>query len=104
MDLDATDTAARAGIYLTNGNQRVVARLYMGYDGARQIVFRLDTAVMRVPNTAGNVVWLKLQREGHMLTAYYIVDGTGWVSLLGAPVSAVDIDKSQFPNSPLIHG
>src|SRR6185312_1979564 len=94
VDMDARDTAAKAGIYLTNGNQRVNARLYTGYDGGTRIVFRLDTAVRSVPYRSGRIVWLKLERKAHELTGYYSSDGNTWVSL-GAPISAVSLDREQ---------
>jgi len=96
VDFDAADTAAKAGIYLTNGNQQVAARLYTGYDNGRRIIFRLDTAVRSVANGAGKVVWLRLERRWHELTGYYSKDGKDWVSL-GAPISAVELDRTQ-PN------
>jgi len=89
--LHSADTAAKAGIYLTNGNQHVTARLFAR---GRQIVFELDTALRTIPNKAGDIVWLKLQRNGHTLTGYYSRDGNRWSSL-GAPISAVDLDKTQ---------
>lgn len=94
VDPDAKDTADRAGIYLTNGNQKVDVRLYAGY--GNKIFLRLDTAVRSVKNPVTGAVWLKLERIGHMLTGYYSGDGRSWVSL-GAPVSAVVLDKEQ-PN------
>jgi xylan 1,4-beta-xylosidase len=96
VDLNATDVATKAGIYLTNGNQRVVVRLYTGYDNGRKIVFDLDTAVRSLPNDIGNTVWLKLQRNEHELTGYYSGDGNTWISV-GKPVSAVRLDRTQ-PN------
>ncbi len=96
VDVNATDTNAKAGIYLTSGNQQVVARLYAGYDKDRRIIFRLDTAIRNVTNAAGKIVWLKLERRWHELSAYYSRDGEAWTSL-GAPISAVDLDKTQ-PN------
>jgi xylan 1,4-beta-xylosidase len=96
VDLDAIDTGAKAGIYLTNGNQQVVGRLYTGYDGGKRIFFRLDTAERSVANPAGRIVWLKLERNGHALTGYYSADGETWIAL-GASISAADIDKVQ-PN------
>ena len=94
VDLDAANNAAKAGIYLTNGNQQVVARLYTGYDQDRRIIFRLDTAVRSAANSAGKIVWLKLERRWHELTGYYSRDGKRWISL-GAPISAVDLDRTQ---------
>jgi beta-xylosidase len=96
VDLNATDSASRAGIYLTNGNQRVVVRLYTGYDNGKKIFLKLDTAVRIIPNPYSNIVWLKLEREEHNLTGYCSGDGDNWISL-GKPVSSVSLDKVQ-PN------
>lgn len=95
LDFNATDTA-RAGLYLTNGNQQVNARLYSGYDNGRKIIFRLDTAVRNIANPFGNTVWLKIERAAHSLTAYCSGDGLKWVPV-GNSVSAVSLDKVQ-PN------
>jgi len=96
VDFDADDTIAKAGIYMTNGNQQISARLYTGYDKDRRIIFQLDTASRSVANAAGKVVWLKLERRWHELSAYYSSDEKEWFSL-GAPISAVELDKAQ-PN------
>jgi len=96
VDLNAANATAKAGIYLTNGNQSVIVRLYTGYDNGKKIVFQMDTASRAVPNTFGNVVWLKLERNWHNLTGYYSGDGKTWVSL-GAPITAKKLDKGQ-PN------
>ncbi len=93
VNMHAGDTGAKAGIYLTNGNQHVTARLFS--DGQR-IGFELDTAVRSVANSAGDMVWLKLQRDSHDLTGFYSRDGKNWNSL-GASISAVNLDKTQ-PN------
>ncbi|SOD82401.1 family 43 glycosylhydrolase [Spirosoma fluviale] len=96
VDLNADDAAAKAGIYLTNGNQKVFAQLYSGFDAGKKIVFKLDTAIRTVPNSAGSVVWLKVERNEHQLTGYYSGDGTKWTAV-GPPISAVSLDKAQ-PN------
>jgi xylan 1,4-beta-xylosidase len=96
VDFNAADTATKAGLYLTNGNQRVIAQLYSGYDNGKKIIFRLGTARRTIPNQFGNIVWLKIERVEHNLLAYCSGDGNKWISL-GEPVSAVDLDKVQ-PN------
>ena len=63
VDLNAADAVAKAGLYLTNGNQSVIVRLYTGYDNGKKIVLEMDTASRAVPNTFGNIVWLKLERK-----------------------------------------
>jgi xylan 1,4-beta-xylosidase len=83
-------------LYLTNGNQQVIVQLYSGFDNGKKIIFKMDTAVRSISNTIGSVVWLKLQRIEHSLTAYCSADGEKWVSL-GAPINSVALDKVQ-PN------
>jgi hypothetical protein len=96
VNFNATDTSAKAGIYLTNGNQRVIVRLYSGYDNGKKIIFKLDTAVRSISNQFGGNVWLKIERREHNLAAYYSKDGNNWMAV-GDPVSAVKLDRSQ-PN------
>lgn len=95
IDFNATDTA-KAGLYLTNGNQRVNVQLYSGFDNGKKIIFKLDTAVRVIPNSFGNLVWLKIERVEHSLTAYCSRDGMEWTAV-GNPISAVSLDKVQ-PN------
>jgi xylan 1,4-beta-xylosidase len=96
VDLAAGDTSTKAGIYVSNGNQRVNLKLFSGYNNGRIISMQLDTATRTIPNLFGNLVWLKLVREGHQLAGFCSSDGNNWVPL-GAPISAVNIDKVQ-PN------
>jgi xylan 1,4-beta-xylosidase len=96
VDLDATETAAKAGFYLTNGNQKAIVRLYSGFDNGKKIIFETEKEKRSISNQAGNVVWLKLERNEHNLTAYFSSEGKTWVSL-GEPISAVEVDKAQ-PN------
>ena len=96
VDLDASDSITKAGIYLTNGNQRVIARLYTGYNGGKKIIFTLGKETRSISNQWGNSVWLKLERNEHSLTGFCSSDGITWNSL-GDPISAVILDKVQ-PN------
>jgi len=96
VDLKSTNARTKAGIYLTNGNQRTFVRLFTGFDSIQKVIFNMDKEIRSVPNTAGNVVWLKVERNEHYLTGYYSADGEKWISV-GAPISAVNLDKSQ-PN------
>jgi len=96
IDLNAIDSASRAGIYLTNGNQRVIVRLYTGFDNSKKIFFTLGKETRSISNQWGNSVWLKLVRNEHSLTGFFSSDGITWNSL-GDPISAVILDKVQ-PN------
>lgn len=96
VDLDAVNVADKAGIYLTNGNQKVNVMLYTGFDKDKKIILQMDTAIRQMPNTIGRTVWLKLTRYEHQLTGYFSADGKSWTSL-GKPVNSIDLDKAQ-PN------
>jgi hypothetical protein len=94
---NAMDTSTKAGIYLSNGNQKVTVQLYTGFNNnSKEIIFKLDTAIRSIPNRFGNIVWLKIERNLHILSAFCSADGKQWISL-GAPISAVSLDKVQ-PN------
>jgi xylan 1,4-beta-xylosidase len=96
VDFDATDTIAKAGIYLTNGNQQVIVRLYSGFDNGKKIIFNFEKETHSISNQFGNIVWLKIERNEHNLTGYCSGDGNKWISL-GEPISAINLDKIQ-PN------
>jgi xylan 1,4-beta-xylosidase len=96
VNFDATDVSAKAGIYLTNGNQKVFVRLFSGYDAGKKIIFKFDTATRVISNSFGNLVWLKLERNEHNLTAYCSGDGNKW-NVIGAPINSANLDKGQ-PN------
>jgi xylan 1,4-beta-xylosidase len=96
VDINATDTSHKAGLYLTSGNENVVVQLYSGYENGKKIIFKLDTASRSITNKTGNILWLKIVRKDHSLTAYYSADGNKWIGI-GTPISAVNLDKEQ-PN------
>ncbi|WP_026768362.1 family 43 glycosylhydrolase [Asinibacterium sp. OR53] len=96
VDLNAANSTSKAGIYLTNGNQRIFVRLYSGYDGGKKIIFNFDTTTHEIANSFGNVVWLKLVRAEHNLTAFCSGDGKKWTPV-GSSISSVNLDKAQ-PN------
>jgi hypothetical protein len=96
VDLNATDANAKAGIYLTNGNQKVVVRLYTGFDNGKKIIFDFDKETRSIANVFGNTVFLKFERNWHNLSAWCSRDGTTWKSI-GDPISAVNLDRVQ-PN------
>jgi xylan 1,4-beta-xylosidase len=94
VDVNAGDSATKAGLYLTNGNQTVFIRLYSGYDNGKKIAFRFDTAYHSIVNNFGNTVLLKLERKEHSLTAWCSGDGNTWLQV-GEPVSSIKLDKVQ---------
>jgi hypothetical protein len=96
VDLDASESSQKAGIYLTNGDQTVFARLYSSFENGKKIIFQFNKTSYDIPNTFGNLVWLKVTRNQHDLTAYGSGDGNNWTKI-GESISLVNLDKTQ-PN------
>ncbi len=94
VDFNPADTLSKAGLYLSSGNQRVNVRLYSGFDQGKKISFSFEKNVQSIPNTFGNVVWLKITRKLHELTAYASKDGKTWTPV-GTPINVVNLDKTQ---------
>jgi beta-xylosidase len=93
VDFDAADTSNKAGIYLTNGNQKVFVELYTGYKNGRQIIFHHDSSTFSVSNKAGKELWLKLERNEHELTASYSRNGDDWTKV--GTVNSHKLDRAQ---------
>jgi len=96
MEMEASDSLAKAGIYLTNGNQKVMARLYNTYDNGNKLVLQCDTAIRVISTPPGKTIWLKIERNSHELYGYYSHNGKTWTSF-GMPVNTKNLDKTQ-PN------
>lgn len=94
VDIDASEPDQQAGIYMTNGDQTISVRLYSSFDKGRKIIFQFDKTSYAVPNTFGNIVWLKITRNQHNLTAYASGDGNNWIKI-GESISLVNLDKAQ---------
>ncbi len=94
VDLNASDSSAKAGLYLSNGNQKVFVQLYTGFDHTRKIFFKFNSTLQSIPNRWGNIVWLKIERYKHQLTGYCSGNGKTWIQV-GGPVNVTDLDKTQ---------
>jgi xylan 1,4-beta-xylosidase len=94
VDLNSTAENTAAGIYLTSGNQKITVKLFTGFENGKKLMFKLGNVVRSVNNTIGDIVWLKLTRNLHELSAFYSADGKTWSSI-GEPISSIALDKEQ---------
>ncbi|MFA9391119.1 MAG: family 43 glycosylhydrolase [Prolixibacteraceae bacterium] len=94
LDLDATKNGEEAGIYLTNGNESLTSEIYSAYNDGKVLGFRFNGATTEIVNTVGNELWLKLERNEHLLSAFYSTNGIVWTQI-GKAVSSVSLDKGQ---------
>ncbi|HEX7072358.1 MAG TPA: family 43 glycosylhydrolase, partial [Rhodothermales bacterium] len=72
-----------AGLWVFNGLETIQAKLFSSVNEAGNpiIVFTYETNYQVVPNTAGNVVWLKLERFNHRMTGYFSANGRDWTQV-----------------------
>ncbi len=96
VDISTSESSQKAGIYLSNGNQTVFARLYSGFEDGQKIFFQFEKTSYNIPNTFGNIVWLKVTRKQHNLTAFASANGKVWTPV-GESINLANLDKTQ-PN------
>ena len=94
VDIDAKDSKTKAGIYLTNGNQKVTVQLFSCENNGKKIMFLMDTAIRSIKNPFGKNVWLKIERREHELFAFCSGDGRKWLPV-GHAIHAGNLDKTQ---------
>ena len=97
LDVDAKVSTTQAGLNILAGNQVMGARLYSTLNtlGEKVIKFSFETTAYEVPNTAGNVVWLKIERVNHVLTAYFSANGNAWTNV-GQPIDVSLLDRQDI--------
>jgi beta-xylosidase len=50
LDFKAQNENEKAGLYLSNGAQTVVVRLYSGYENGKKIIFSFENNIQSIPN------------------------------------------------------
>ncbi len=106
VNLNATSTSDKAGLWVFNGNETIFVRLYSSIDitGQKIVVFSYsDTTavpyyyVVNSPVTAADSsIWLKLVRVEHTLTGYCSANGHNWIKV-GNTINVTQLDGNQ-PN------
>lgn len=94
LELDAKSGSDEAGLQIITGGQKIVAKLFSSVNGAgeKSIKFGFESILYETPNSAGNLVWLKLTRINHSLSAYFSANGFSW-SQVGSAIDVSLIDK-----------
>jgi xylan 1,4-beta-xylosidase len=94
LDLDAKVSTTQAGLNILAGNQVMGVRLYSTLNavGSKVIKFSFESLVYEVPNTAGSVVWLKMERVNHSIIGYFSANGSIWTTV-GQPIDVSLLDK-----------
>ncbi|MGE5861484.1 MAG: family 43 glycosylhydrolase [Ignavibacteria bacterium] len=97
LDFDPQSDADEAGIWIFNGLETLYAKLNstINDSGKHVISFSFTSgAYYEAENTIGNVLWLKLYRENHLLTGYFSSDGADWFQV-GQTIDVSSMDRNQ---------
>lgn len=99
LDFDPQSESDEAGFWLFNGLETIYAKLNSTVNSAGTKVisfsFTGDT-YYEAENTIGNILWLKLIRDNHLLTGYFSADGVEWTQV-GEAIASRSMDRNQ-PN------
>jgi len=96
VDFTPESQTDEAGLWVFNGLETLRAKLYstVSEQGEPAVTFSFESTAYSVENTAGAVVWLKIERLNHVLTGFYSEDGTEWIQV-GQPINVLSMDRSQ---------
>ena len=86
-----------AGLWIFNGLETLYLKLNstVNDSGKKVISFSFTgDSYYEAENTIGNVLWLKLYRENHILTGYFSSDGVNWIQV-GEAIDVSSMDKNQ---------
>lgn len=101
VDFEPESDTDEAGLWIINGPETHQAKVYSTANSAGQkmLAFVFDRTPVRVINTIGSTVWLKLVRNEHTISGFFSADGFTWTRI-GNPInaSALDIEQTQFNN------
>jgi beta-xylosidase len=96
LDFNPKVKTDEAGLRIMTGLQTLYAKLFSSINssGTKVIVFSFDTSRYETLNDAGNIVWLRLVRVDHILTASFSNDGYIWKTA-GNPINVKSMDVQQ---------
>ncbi len=100
LDFNPEFSTDEAGLWIFNGLETLYAKLNSTMNDLGEKVISLSftgESSYEAENTIGNVLWLKLYRENHLLTGYFSADGEDWIQV-GEAIDVSSMDKNQ-PNN-----
>ncbi|MBN2762829.1 MAG: carbohydrate-binding protein, partial [Bacteroidales bacterium] len=83
LDFDAKSAYEEAGLQIMRGDENMAIKLYSSVNehSHHVIVFCFNDTRYEAENTAGNTVWLKINRVNHIITGYFSKNGHKWVQV-----------------------
>lgn len=94
VDFKPKDVNDEAGLRIMNGDELLFVKLCLSKDARSQEVIRFsfEKTSYSVEHLTGAVVWLKLQRDQHSISAYYSMDGDQWLPV-GKSIDVAKLDR-----------
>ena len=94
LEFEPGSTSDEAGLRIMNGLENLFAKVYSTSNriGKKVICFSFDKVHYEIENTIGNIVWLKLERNNHELTAFFSPDGSKWIPV-GKKINVETLDR-----------
>jgi beta-xylosidase len=96
LDFTAQTAGQEAGIRIVNGEGKLSAKLCSGFNNGAKIQFSFNATSYELTNSIGSIIWLKLQRQGHILSGFVSADKILWTQV-GAKIDVSALDQGQ-PN------
>ena len=96
VNFEPASTAHEAGLWIINGPETLEAKVFStrGSEGTNVLAFSFNGTRYEAENTIGPIVWLKMVRKEHVLTAFFSADGRSWTQI-GGSINAAAIDQEQ---------
>ena len=96
VDFDPVDSGDEAGLWTFNGPETLQAKLFLSSDtgDVPVVVFIFDLELRVASIEIDGPVWLRMERNGHMLSGSYSADGARWTSI-GDPIDVSRMDRDQ---------
>ncbi len=81
LDFNPQGSFDQAGLWIIRGDEGMSVKLVsmLSSDGKRQIVFSYRSTEHTMENSAGDMLWLKMVRKNHEISAYFSSDGEQWI-------------------------
>ncbi len=89
VDFEPEDPSEEAGLWIFNGPENRFVKVYstVNEEDTEVLAFSFEDDYYEAENTIGSDVWLRLVRNGHIMTGYYSEDGHDW-NQIGEPIDA----------------
>jgi len=101
VDFDPESTSDEAGLWIMNGPETHHAKVFCTQNQEDENVFAFSFEETRydAENNIGSILWLKLNRNEHMISGYYSADGMAW-NQIGEAIDArtLDTEKPGYNN------